>query len=187
MNKNKALLLIDCQNDFINGSLAVNGAIDIMDALTRFVEKHASDYNHIHITCDWHPSNHISFSENGGQWPLHCVKHTVGAAIYPPLMNAIIKSQIPYTIYTKGEKFNKEEYSFIQNSRNSFLFNLSLKEDSIHQIDCAGICGDICVMNSIQDMMDNLHLNDQINVLSDFCPCIDNEKFITFLEKNFKK
>ena len=37
-NGKKLLLLVDVQYDFINGSLAVEGAPEVMDALARFIE-----------------------------------------------------------------------------------------------------------------------------------------------------
>lgn len=183
--KKKALLLIDCQYDFINGSLAVPNAQDTMDALARYLTKHEDDYKIIIATCDWHPNNHSSFKEYGGQWPSHCVQHSVGAAIYSPILDALKHRDV--SIFRKGADDKYEEYSFLVNVDNRIVFNFLIEHNYIEQIDVCGIAGDICVLNSITDMF-NFGYGDKINVLSDFCPCIDDKVFDNFLkEKNLIK
>ena len=65
-NKNKILLVIDAQYDFINGSLAVNGAEEKMSKLADFINKNGSKYKMIILTADWQSVNHMSFIVNGG-------------------------------------------------------------------------------------------------------------------------
>lgn len=74
----KILLIVDPQVDFISGSLAVEGAKEKMDALTNALQSGDIECDYVMITKDFHPSNHCSFKENGGQWPAHCVKGTEG-------------------------------------------------------------------------------------------------------------
>lgn len=77
MGKN-ILLIADMQNDFINGSLSVEGANTAVDNLIDYLNKEeCNKYEWIIATLDQHPYNHISFNE----WPRHCVKNTSGAAI----------------------------------------------------------------------------------------------------------
>ena len=75
----KVLLIIDPQNDFITGSLAVPGAIEAMDYLTRWVQEHHDEYDAFVVTLDQHPADHYSFDVQGGPWPVHCVRYTIGA------------------------------------------------------------------------------------------------------------
>ncbi|MCX7113361.1 MAG: isochorismatase family protein [Proteobacteria bacterium] len=37
------------------------------------------------FTQDWHPVNHSSFEDNGGDWKPHCIKGTNGAALHTNL------------------------------------------------------------------------------------------------------
>ena len=69
----KILLIVDPQVDFISGSLAVEGAKEKMDALASALQNGEIDCDYVMVTKDFHPSNHCSFKENGGQWPPHCV------------------------------------------------------------------------------------------------------------------
>ncbi|MFW7415106.1 isochorismatase family protein [Demequina sp. SO4-18] len=36
-------------------------------------------------TRDWHPESTPHFAKDGGEWPVHCVQHTPGAAYHPEL------------------------------------------------------------------------------------------------------
>ena len=50
------LLLVDVQYDFINGSLAVEGAPSMMDALANYIKVQPQDAFHtIVMTADYHP------------------------------------------------------------------------------------------------------------------------------------
>ena len=66
----RMLMIIDPQIDFISGSMAVEGAAEKMDALIKYIEKMDGKYACKAVTLDWHPFNHCSFEENGGQWPM---------------------------------------------------------------------------------------------------------------------
>ena len=46
----KVLLIVDPQNDFITGSLAVPGATAAMDYLTEWVRVHRAEYDAIVVT-----------------------------------------------------------------------------------------------------------------------------------------
>ena len=56
------LLVIDMQNDFISGSLAVTGAEDLLGPMSAMIEDDVWDQ--IIFSKDWHPANHISFLSN---------------------------------------------------------------------------------------------------------------------------
>lgn len=185
--KNKCLFIVDPQYDFINGSLAVDGAKGIMDDLARYVEKNAKDYEYILISCDWHPKDHISFKtkdNSEGEWPPHCIKHTKGAAIYEPLMQAILNSNVYHTVLTKGENVKIEEYDAIHsNSKNKPLFMNLAEFYHIDEIHLCGIAGDICVLNTLQGIMET-KMHDKVKVLIDFCPSIENGILEEFCQQN---
>lgn len=64
--KANALIIIDPQNDFVKGSLAVPGAEEAMNNIIKFIEDHKQDLGYIAVTLDWHPLSHCSFKEFGG-------------------------------------------------------------------------------------------------------------------------
>lgn len=181
---NKMLLLIDCQNDFITGSLAVPGAKDIMDALTRYVEKYGKNYKIITFTMDQHPSDHCSFKENGGEWPAHCVRFSEGAAIYMPLLKAVNETGVRVIFLEKGKDAKKEEYSAFENFINKAGIQHLVTGEDIEQIDVSGIAAEYCVLESVKSLV-NQGFSKQINVIEDFCPAIgDGSELHDFVEKN---
>ncbi len=92
------LLVIDVQNDFMpGGALAVADG----DAIVPLINTLAKKFDHVVLTQDWHPQEHISFASThankqpfetiqapyGAQtlWPDHVIQHTDGAAFHPGL------------------------------------------------------------------------------------------------------
>ena len=72
-----ALLLVDIQNDFCeDGSLSVPDSNDIFPAINEWIGKAQESGWPILASRDWHPVDHISFSDRGGPWPVHCVQDT---------------------------------------------------------------------------------------------------------------
>ena len=172
--KTKALLLVDCQYDFINGSLAVPQAEEKMEALAHYIDEHGGDYKVIIATADWHPDTHCSFKQNGGEWPTHCLKHSHGAAIYTPILEAVIKHQSPIVL-TKGTDEAREEYSIFKNITSAEALNAWIDKDVVEQVDVCGIAGDICVLNTVKDGLRNFP-SMNFNVLIDFTPSLDGGK-----------
>ncbi|MGM9804555.1 MAG: isochorismatase family protein [Muribaculaceae bacterium] len=165
----KLLLLIDCQYDFINGSLAVAGAPEAMDALAAYVEQHAGDYHTIAATLDWHPHNHCSFAPNGGIWPVHCVQHTHGAALYDPIAKAAANNVV---CFTKGDDVQREEYSVFANEASGNRLAQMIAREGYTQIDVCGLCGDYCVLESIKGLCEK-GFGSLVNVLLPYTPSID--------------
>ena len=81
------LIVVDVQKDFCEGgTLAVHGSnSEFIENLNKTI-KQAEDKNLLVIyTQDWHPKNHYSFENFGGQWTRHCIKNTDGAKFHEKL------------------------------------------------------------------------------------------------------
>lgn len=161
------LLIVDPQIDFISGSLAVEGAAEAMDNLATWMLSNQNLYQSIIVTMDQHPCNHCSFDRQGGPWPSHCIRYSVGAAIYPAISSAIDHlSANGYEVeyIEKATSQDKEEYSAFIN-----YVPRSLKQ--AEKIYIAGIAGDYCVKQSVEDL--TLHgLAKKLELLEDFIPYI---------------
>lgn len=182
MDTNKILIIIDPQVDFLEGgSLAISGAKGIMNDLARYIMTYGENYSAIIMSCDNHPINHCSFigvkDDNGneGKLPPHCIQHTVGAAFYKYLMDAVIaivlKHNIQLNVLPKGMADWKEENSIVSNPENSRIISNMLNEAT--QVDIVGIDVDGCVFNSVMDLI-QLGFQDKLNVLEEFCPPSDD-------------
>lgn len=177
---NKLLLIIDPQVDFITGSLPVPGAEMAMNALAEYIRSQSAEYSHVIVTADRHPMRHCSFKREGGEWPVHCVADSVGAAIWPPIMNILLDNPDRVTVLHKGEDAIREEYSIFKNRAATEQILLILKEYNIGQIDICGLAGDVCVADTIRDGI-AMKLPQKINLLTVFAPSIngDNTPLLT--------
>ena len=181
---NRLLMIVDPQIDFICGSLPVEGATLAMDTLADFIRKHDGDYIYKVVTSDWHPYRHCSFKEQGGQWPLHCVHHTIGAAVYPALIEPLNTTRGTLKILHKGIYEDREEYSIFKNLASAQHLKTVITTLGIGQIDLCGIAGDVCVLDTLKDGIE-LYGKEMFNVLTPFCPSLDGGKALSdFLKKN---
>lgn len=105
------LILVDCQHDFIDGTLACTGGMEAVRYLADFLNGHAVRALY---TADWHGPANQSFKENGGVWPVHCVAGTAGAAISEVFAETVTNpANRPgaANIFRKGRDDAVEEYS----------------------------------------------------------------------------
>lgn len=94
----KILVAVDLQNDFIDGSLAVPGAADVIPV----IKDAMGGYDMVYFTLDWHSTGHCSFREQGGPWPVHCVHHTVGAALPDGMLEGVDEGRVRFIL--KGQR-----------------------------------------------------------------------------------
>ena len=128
------MLLIDIQNDFIDGTLAVARAAEIVPALND-LRLHGG-FDLVALSLDWHPPHHCSFARNARLhvehphghahnmqaaeftrvrlrsgasqelWPEHCVAGSRGAQLHKDLIT------MPDDVYVmKGTHWMVDSYS----------------------------------------------------------------------------
>jgi len=169
----KALIIVDVQNDFVTGSLAVPNAKEIIPIISWIIKN--VDYKLRVATFDWHPENHVSFK----QWPIHCVKNTVGADL--ALESHLFPLLIPIL---KGTDINVDSYSaFFDNDHKSstILDGKYLKADfTISELDIVGIATDYCVKFTA---LDAIKLGYRVNVLSFACRGVTPETTATAIKE----
>lgn len=141
----KLLVIVDPQNDFMpGGSLAIPGG----DKIIPYINEIKSYYDLAIVTMDWHPEDHCSFKENGGQWPKHCIQNMPGASLHSGLnIDNIV------TI-SKGEQKDKEEYSAARGIKD-YLIGKRLLSD-ITEIHVVGLALEYCVCDTALDLQINM-------------------------------
>ncbi len=163
LDKHSALIVVDMQNDFINGALAIKDADKIIEPINKCIRAFKENGLKIFATRDWHPRDHISFKEEGGPWPAHCVQNTHGAEFHKDLelSNAIIIS--------KGFNKDKEAYSgFEGTDLKAILDSMNIKRLFI-----TGVATDYCVKNTA---LDALKHNFETYLIKDCIKGIDKEE-----------
>jgi nicotinamidase/pyrazinamidase len=84
LDRNDALIIVDVQKCFCpDGAVPVPEGDKIVSNFNRYIEKFSKVGAKIIATRDWHPPNHSSFKQYGGEWPPHCVQETEGAEFHP--------------------------------------------------------------------------------------------------------
>lgn len=78
----KCLIVVDFQNDFVDGSLGFENANDIENHICNLIEEYKSNGNDVIFTKDTHPENYMDLQE-GKNLPIpHCIKGTPGHELY---------------------------------------------------------------------------------------------------------
>jgi len=155
-----ALLVIDVQNDFMpDGALAVTEG----DQIVPLINALAQTFDHVLLTQDWHPTQHISFATTHNKrpfetiqasygpqtlWPEHSLQNTPGAAFHPGL-------DVPHAelILRKGFRRHIDSYSaFLENDHfTSTGLAGYLRERGLQRLFLCGLAYDFCVRFSAID------------------------------------
>jgi nicotinamidase/pyrazinamidase len=76
-----ALHVVDVQNDFCPyGALPIPEGDTVVPVINPWTQATADQNMLLLFSRDFHPFYHPSFSQYGGQWPVHCVQDTWGAS-----------------------------------------------------------------------------------------------------------
>jgi len=133
INMQKILVVVDMQNDFIDGALGSAEAQAIVPAVCRKIEKNGFDK--IIVTYDTHYSDYMDTLE-GKKLPVpHCIEGTQGHKLSCAVEKALAE---------------KEYIRVIKNTFGSFdIVKMMKKEaDKDFEFEIIGLCTDICVVSN---------------------------------------
>jgi nicotinamidase/pyrazinamidase len=162
--KSDALLITDIQNDFLpDGALPVSGGDEIIPILNVYARRFEEAEASVFASKDWHPPNHVSFKQQGGPWPPHCVQDSKGAKFSP-----LLKLPEGAVVVFKATDPMRESYSVFDGT----TFATELKERGIKRLFVGGLATDYCVLNTT---LDARKLGYEIVILMDAIRGIDVE------------
>lgn len=148
------LILVDCQHDFIDGTLACAHGAEAVAALVQFLNAHAVRALY---TSDWHSPANQSFQMNGGIWPVHCVAGTRGAALDEAFSREVkdeANRPCGKNLFLKGQDDVVEEYS-AYNGRNDAGERLGDIVSS--HVYVGGIASEYCVRETVLALLEAGH------------------------------
>lgn len=126
----KILIVIDMQNDFIDGSLGTQQAVEITDNVRRKIEKYKSEALPVIFTRDTHEENYLSTQEGKNLPVAHCIRGTLGWEI--------------------SEKLNCEGCKIIDKPTfgSVELADYLRSIPELEEVELVGLCTDICVISN---------------------------------------
>ena len=127
----KALIVVDVQNDFVDGALGTKEAVEMLPRLIEKLEKiSAEGKTDIIFTQDTHGENYLETQEGKLLPVVHCVKKTHGWEIVPELQEFVEKAR---------EVIEKKSFG-------STRLPSLLKP--YEEVEFVGLCTDICVISN---------------------------------------
>jgi nicotinamidase/pyrazinamidase len=144
----KALLIVDVQNDFCpGGALPVPAGNQVVPILNQYAQRFAGMAAPIFASRDWHPPVTRHFQAQGGPWPPHCVAEGKGAAFHPEL-----KLPAGTTILTKGTDPSDDGYSAFEGADSAGGgFVDALARSGVKHLYVGGLATEYCVRASVLD------------------------------------
>lgn len=124
----KTLIVIDMQNDFIDGPLGTKEAQAIVPNVKNKIEEYESRGDNVVFTRDTHHENYLRTNEGKNLPVRHCIYNTKGWEIHPELDD-------PRCCHYDKETFG---YGYWNN-----VFHKDIKE-----IELCGVYTDICVVSN---------------------------------------
>lgn len=170
MTGHRALLVVDVQNDFVEGgSLGVTGGDAVARRISAHLAEHHADYAAVVASRDWHDpegTNGGHFHSPGqepdyaGTWPVHCVSTTGGSDYAPGLDTRHVTHHV-----RKGQ--GRPAYSAFEGTTDDGRALADVLADlGVVAVDVSGIATDYCVRATALDarrlglevrLLDGLH------------------------------
>ncbi|MBD5130180.1 MAG: cysteine hydrolase [Ruminococcaceae bacterium] len=161
----KALVVVDYQNDFVNGSLGFAGAELLEPIIVGKIEQYRKSGGRIIFTLDTHGEDYLETAE-GRKLPVkHCVKGTEGHKLYGKVADCLYNDDI---VIEKGTFGSLELAEFLAGKKYT-------------EVEFCGLVTDICVVSNAVIAKAALP-ESRIVVDSSACASFDNEKHKAALE-----
>lgn len=133
----KILVVIDMQNDFIDGALGTKEAQAIVP---KVAEKIKNFDGKVFYTRDTHDEKYLETQEGKNLLVKHCIRGTDGWKLTPEI-----------DVLCEGDILNKSSFESIELGfkLNDYRSNLRvIKNERVESITLIGVCTDICVISN---------------------------------------
>ena len=161
----KILIVVDMQNDFIDGSLGSKEAVAIVDKVKEKILSYAPEDRF--ATMDTHGENYMETQEGRNLPVPHCIKGSEGWKLRADYEGLIPEANI----------FEKPTFGSLTLA--VFIRELAAKEDI--EVELIGLCTDICVVSNALMIKANVP-EVSVSVDSSCCAGVTPEKHEAALE-----
>ena len=123
----KTLIVVDVQNDFVDGSLGTKEAQAIIPNVKKKIKEYRDREDQIIFTRDTHPTNYLETYEGKHLPVVHCIKNSDGWQI--------------------SDKLDFDTENDILIDKPTFGY-LNWKDFDFEEVEICGLCTDICVISN---------------------------------------
>ena len=138
----KILIVVDMQNDFIDGALGTPEAQDIVPEVWEKIKNW--DSPHILYTMDTHIREFYVGSVEGEKVPPHCEMGSEGWKINSYIWNALIE----FGLERAGNHIEKIEKDTFTGFEIPLCIDFDIAPENPFKIEIVGLCTDICVISN---------------------------------------
>lgn len=163
----KILVVVDMQNDFINGSLGTKEAEAIVDNVAAKIEEYKPE--DVFYTMDTHQADYLNTQEGKFLPVEHCIERSEGWKLNPKLDSLLSMA----TMVTKP--------TFGSVRLGDLIEDIYQEENGEIEIELIGLCTDICVVSNALLLKARFH-EVPIKVDSSCCAGVTPEKHEAALE-----
>ncbi len=158
------LIVVDYQNDFVNGSLKNDAAVKLEKGIEKEVEQALANGNIVLFTLDTHEQDYLNTREGTFLPVEHCINGTDGHKLYGTL------AKYEANIHENVHLLNKP--TFGSNKICAKVQEICGGEPS--EITICGVVTDICVISNAIILHSNF-LNSKITLKSNLCAAVTQE------------
>lgn len=173
----KALIVVDVQNDFISGTLAVPDGEQTAHRIATVLDRGAYDY--VVTTQDWHvdPGEHFSGQPDFiDTWPVHCKAGTWGAELSPRLDPILPEIDADFFKGQYAAAYSGfEGTGHLDDGREASL-EAWLAIHDVDEVDIVGIATDYCVKATA---LDAVKAGFTTRVLLPYCAAVSPDTAVT--------
>ena len=181
----KILVVVDMQNDFIDGALGTPEAQAIVPKVAQLMRDNANKDTVILFTKDTHETYYSNTLEGKNLPVEHCIRNTEGWNLNGKILDVYCQI-IDYFRAVKIDNPMCDEFGMIEKPTfGSVEFQNILYEldeiEPIEEITLCGLCTGICVLSNA--ILAKASLPDvPVNVVADCCACVTPESHKTALD-----
>lgn len=142
----KVIVIVDMQNDFIDGALGSDRAKEIVPVIVDKINEYPDKSNTLVLfTKDTHYDDYLETLE-GKKLPIkHCIENTPGWSINREVKDAVKKNR--FLTYSSDKIIKSRIYKNTFGSDDLREVLLKYKDD-IEQVELFGLCTDVCVVSN---------------------------------------
>ena len=185
----KVLVIVDMQNDFVDGALGTPEAQAIVPKVADYIRTHADKDTVLVFTKDTHGTDYMETLEGKNLPVAHCIKNTYGWELAPAIQEAIYDTRDKYFDFDSYFPYVADHIvckpTFGSMDLQNLLFVIDdmtgTQSGEIAEITLCGLCTGICVLSNA--ILCKATLPEvPVKVIEDCCACVTPDSHKTAIE-----